>query len=92
VIVRIATEDQYELDDGNAERLNELDNAVVAAVEAGNADNFRELYDEMIQLVRDKGRPVPDEELVESDAILPPPDLSFEEAGKQFSGEGILPG
>jgi hypothetical protein len=92
VIVRIATETQYELDDGEAERLNELDNAVVAAVEAGNADNFRELYDEMIQLVRDKGRPVPDEELVESDAILPPPDLSFEEAGEQFSGEGILPG
>jgi hypothetical protein len=92
VIVRIATETQYELDDGEAERLNELDNAVVAAVEAGNADNFHELYDEMIQLVRDKGRPVPDEELVESDAILPPPDLSFEEAGEQFSGEGILPG
>jgi hypothetical protein len=92
VIVRIATDDQYELDDSNAERLNELDNAVVAAVEAGNADNFRALYDEMIQLVRDKGRPVADEELVESDAILPPPDLSFEEAGEQFSGEGILPG
>jgi hypothetical protein len=92
VIVRIATEAQYELDDGEAERLNELDNAVVAAVEAGNADNYRELYDEMIQLVRDRGRPVPDEELVESDVILPPPDLSFEEAGEQFSGEGILPG
>jgi hypothetical protein len=92
VIVRIATEGQFEVDDGEAERLNELDNAVVAAVEAGNEDNFRRLFGEMIELVRSNGRPVPDEELVESEVILPPPDLSFAEAGEQFSGDGILPG
>jgi hypothetical protein len=92
VIVRIATEGQFDLDDGQAQRLNELDNAVVAAVEAGNEDNFRQLFDEMIELVRSQGRAVPDEELVESEVILPPPDLSFAEAGEQFSGDGILPG
>jgi hypothetical protein len=92
VIVRISTEGQYEVDDAQAERLNELDNAVVAAVEAGNKSNFRELYDQMIELVRSQGRRVPDEELVESEVILPPPDLSFAEAGEQFSGDGILPG
>jgi hypothetical protein len=92
VIVRIATEGQFDLDDGEAERLNELDNAVVAAVEAGSEDNFRQLFREMIELVRSNGRPVPDEELLESEVILPPPDLSFAEAGKQFSGDGILPG
>jgi hypothetical protein len=92
VIVRIATEGQYDLDDGEAERLNELDNAVVAAVEAGNESTFREVFDEMIRLVRDKGRAVPDDELVGSEVILPPPDLSFAEAGEQFSGDGILPG
>jgi hypothetical protein len=92
VIVRIATEGQFDLDDGKAARLNELDNAVVAAVEAGNEDNFRQLFGEMIELVRSNGQPVPDEELVESEVILPPPDLSFGEAGKQFSGDGILPG
>ncbi len=92
MIVRISTEGQYELDDGQASRLNELDNAVVAAVEAGNEDNFRQLFEEMIELVRSLGRAVPDEELVESEVILPPPDLSFAEAGEQFSGDGILPG
>jgi hypothetical protein len=92
VIVRIATEGQFDLDDGEAERLNELDNAVVAAVEAGNEDNFRRLFGEMIELVRSKGQPLPDEELVGSEVILPPPDLSFAEAGEQFSGDGILPG
>jgi hypothetical protein len=92
VIVRIATEGQFDVDDGQAQRLNELDNAVVAAVEAGNEDNFRQLFGEMVELVRSQGRPVPDEELVESEVILPPPDLSFAEAGEQFSGDGILPG
>ena len=65
---------------------------MVAAVEAGNEDNFRQLFGQMIGLVRSNGRPVPDEELVESEVILPPPDLSFAEAGEQFSGDGILPG
>ena len=92
MIVRIATEGQFELDDGEAARLNELDNAVVAAVDAGNEDDFRRLYEEMIERVRSKGRTVPDEELVESDVILPPPDLSFVEAGEEFSGDGIIPG
>jgi hypothetical protein len=92
VIVRISTEAQYDVDDAQAERLNELDNAVVAAVEAGNESNFHELYDQMIELVRSQGRRVPDEDLVESAVILPPPDLSFAEAGEQFSGDGILPG
>jgi len=35
VIVRISTEDQFELSDDHAERLNELDNAIVDAVAAG---------------------------------------------------------
>ena len=92
MIVRISTEGQYEVDDAQAERLNELDNAVVAAVEAGNKSNFRELYDQMIELVRSQGRRVPDEELVESEVILPPPDITLEEAAEEFSGEGLIPG
>jgi hypothetical protein len=45
----------------------------------------------MLELVRSRGRRVPDEELVESDVILPPPDVSFEEAKAGFSGEGLIP-
>ena len=36
VIVRISGEGQFELPDEDAERLNELDNEAVAAVEAGD--------------------------------------------------------
>jgi hypothetical protein len=92
VIVRIATEGQYELSNDHAERLNELDNAAVDAVEAGNEENFRQLLGEMIELVRKQGRELADDELEESDVIIPPSDLSFEEAGQEFSGEGLIPG
>jgi hypothetical protein len=91
VIVRIATEDQYRLPDEDAARLNELDNETVAAVEAGDEGRFRELFDEMLTLVRRDGHRLDDDDLEESYVILPPPDLSFEEARHEFSGEGLIP-
>jgi hypothetical protein len=91
VIVRISTEDQYRLPDEDAERLNELDNAAVVAVEADDEDRFHELFEEMLQLVRHDGHKVADDELEESDVILPPPDLSFEEARHEFTGDGLIP-
>jgi len=91
VIVRIATEDQYRLPDGDAERLNELDNAAVEAVEAGDEDRFHELFEEMLLLVRSDGELLGDDELEESDVILPPPDTSFADAQAEFTGEGLIP-
>jgi hypothetical protein len=91
VIVRIATESQYRLPDDAAERLNELDNEAVAAVEAGDEDRFHEVFEQMLELVRHDGSPLSEDELEESDVILPPPDLSFVEAGAEFSGEGLIP-
>ena len=92
MIVRISGEGQWELPDSDADRLNDLDNQAVAAVEAGNEENFRQLLGEMIELVRKDGRELGDDELEESDVIIPPSDLSFEEAGEEFSGEGLIPG
>jgi hypothetical protein len=91
VIVRIATEDQYRLPDEDAERLNELDNQAVAAVEAGDEDRFHEVFEQMLQLVRSDGHKLGGDELEESDVILPPPDLSFTEAGNEFTGDGLIP-
>ena len=63
MIVRIATEDQYHLPDDDATRLNDLDNEVVAAVEAGDEDRFAKLFEEMLELVRRDGTPLADDEL-----------------------------
>jgi hypothetical protein len=91
VIVRIAGEGQYEVPDDLVERLNQLDNDAVAAVEAGDEARFHELFDQMQALVRDGASPVPDDELVASQVILPPADLTFEEAKGEFTGEGLIP-
>jgi hypothetical protein len=92
VIVRIATEGQFRLPDDQSDRLNQLDNEVVAAVEAGDEERFRQLFDEMIELVRSQGEDLGDDELVESEVILPPPDTSLDDARAEFTGEGLIPG
>jgi hypothetical protein len=91
VIVRISTEDQYRVPDEDAERLNTLDNDAVAAVDAGDEERFHAIFAEMLELVRTDGRKLGDDELEESDVILPPPDISFVEAGSEFTGEGLIP-
>jgi hypothetical protein len=91
MIVRIATEGQYDLPDEDADRLNDLDNEAVAAVEAGDEERFHELFESMLELVRSDGTPVPADVLEESDVILPPPDLTFEEASERFTGDGLIP-
>ncbi len=91
MIVRIATEDQYRLPDNDAERLNELDNRAVAAVEADEEDTFHQVFEEMLHLVRTDGHKLDGDELEESDVIIPPPDTSFTEAAREFTGEGLIP-
>jgi hypothetical protein len=91
VIVRISTEDQYRVPDEDAERLNTLDNDAVAAVDAGDEERFHAIFAEMLELVRTDGRKLGDDELEESDVILPPPDLSFDEAAHEFTGDGLIP-
>jgi hypothetical protein len=91
VIVRISNEAQYRLDDGLHARLNELDDAAVAAVEADDEDAFHSAFEELLQVVRTEGQELGDDELEASDVILPPADLSFVEASEEFTGEGLIP-
>jgi hypothetical protein len=91
VIIRIAGEGQFELPEDVAARLNELDNEAVAAVEAGDEARFHELFDQMLQIVSDGGAALSDDELVVSQVIIPPRDLTFEEAKAEFTGDGLIP-
>ena len=91
MIVRVSTEGQYRLDDDAAGRLNELDNSVVAAVDASDEDAYYERFAQMIEFVRREGAALGDDELEESDVILPPPDTTLEEAAHEFTGEGLIP-
>ena len=92
MIVRISHEGQYELADGSVAALNELDNQAVHACEAGDEDSFRAAYARVLEFVRTNGSPVAADHLGGSDIILPPPDVSMEEASREFTAEGLLPG
>jgi hypothetical protein len=91
VIVRIVGDGQYEFPDDQNDRLNELDNELVTIVEAGDENQFNDAWGKMVDLVRSSGSPVPDEELIPSDVILPPEDLTLAEAAHEFTGEGLIP-
>ena len=92
MIVRIATEGQYELSESDAEVLNGLDNQAVGACEADDEERFNATFKELIDFVRKNGQPVAEDRLEPSDVILPPSDVSFAEAKAEFSGEGLIPG
>lgn len=91
MIVRISGEDQYRLADSDAAELNELDAAVVRAVESEDETGFEVAYPALIEFVRTRGETVPEDELEGSDLILPPADITLAEAGEEFTGEGLIP-
>jgi hypothetical protein len=90
VIVRLMGEGQFRLDDERAGRLNELDNAAVAALERGDEATFRARLEELAQVVR-SGERLDDGDLSASDLLVPPTDLSLDEARELFSGDGLIP-
>ncbi len=91
MIVRVSTEGQYELGDDLRGRLNELDEACQAAVEAGEDARFKGCYAQLLELVRGEGEELTDDDLRGSDLTLPPPDITLQEAQSEFSGHGLIP-
>ena len=92
MIVRLLGGDgQYRVDDGCVEALNELDAQGAQAVEAGDEENLHRVLGLMAKTVRERGERLADDDLSASDLIIPPDDLSLEEAKELFSGEGLIP-
>jgi hypothetical protein len=89
MIVRISGEDQYRLADEDGQ-IAALDDAVVKAVEGGDASAFDASFKALLDHVR-SGQRVGEEELEPSDLILPPADITLAEAEGEFSGEGLIP-
>jgi hypothetical protein len=91
MIVRVSGEDQYRLDEAYLDDLNELDAAVVRAVESNDETGFGVAYPALLEFVRARGERLGDEELEGSDLILPPADITLAEVGEEFTGEGLIP-
>jgi PspAA-like protein len=92
VIARImGGEGQFEISDELHGRLNELDDQAAAALERNDEEGVRALLTQMAQLVESEGSRLPDDYLGTSDLVIPPTDLTLDEARKLFTEEGLIP-
>jgi hypothetical protein len=82
---------QYRVDDSLLERLNELDDQAVAALERNDEDELDARLDEMGDLVQAEGEPLPEDDLAASDVVIPPSDLTLEETRRLLSEDGLIP-
>lgn len=91
MIIRVMTEAQYRVDDGLLTRLNELDTEAEQALEAGDEERLHSLLEQMAAMVRDSGERLDDSDLHPSDLVIPPPDLTLDEAKELFADGGLIP-
>ena len=90
MIIRIMGEGQYRAPETLCDELNQIDNRIVVLVEEGKVEEFRSELARLISKIKEKGEPIEAEELLKSDIIVPPEDLSLEEAKDVFKGAGIF--
>ena len=92
MIVRILGEGQYTVPDARLDALNVHDDALAAAVAAGDSMAFHAALDALLAEVRSAGESLPDAELVPSDVILPSSSATIDEVREMSSDDGLVPG
>ncbi|TFH42636.1 MAG: hypothetical protein E4G94_05945 [ANME-2 cluster archaeon] len=90
MIIRIMGEGQYKVSSSLLDELNLIDNKIVDYLGKENESGFRSELCKLIAAVKEKGMPLDDAEIVESDLIVPPEDMTLEEATEIFSGDGLI--
>jgi hypothetical protein len=91
VIARILGEGQFTLSVDALAVLNQLDEAVEAAVTADDEDAFRSALTALLDAVRTAGVPTPADSLEESDLILPRADATIAEVRALMDDDGLVP-
>ena len=92
MIIRILGIGQFKLDDRHLDSLNKIDNQIVEHVSKGREKEFRKDLAKIISMIQEKGEAIDPAEIVSSDIIVPPADMTIEEAKQVFSGEGLIKG
>jgi hypothetical protein len=83
-------EGQYEVPSSLFDELNAIDNSIVDHVAKGDKKAYKQDLANLIAKIKQNGKQISVEEIIESDVIVPPEDLTFEEAKKVFTGNGIF--
>ena len=92
MILRILHEGQLEVSDDSMMELNELDDALIHAVEKGDEGQFHTALANLVNKVKEVGKPVADDHLGPSELILPGADATLEEVRKLLHDDGLIPG
>ncbi len=92
MIVRLMGEGQYEIDKKHFDELNRIDNNIVKLVTKGDDKAFKSEFKKLADYVHKFGKKMPDNVLKPSDLIIPPADLTVDEAREIFRGDGLIPG
>ena len=92
MILRILGEGQLEVPADSLHELNELDEALIHAVDKGDEDGFRSCLANLVNRVREVGHPVPADHLGPSEYIIPGADATLDEVRDLLSEEGLIPG
>ena len=92
MIVRILGEGQRRIDEAALNGLNDLDTSLVSAVESGDEATFSSALAALLDKVRELGSPLPDDEILPSDLVLPSSDASLAEVRELLGDEGLIPG
>lgn len=90
MIIRILGDGQYRVDSCLLDDLNRIDNKIVEHVGKGDQKKFKKDLGQMISTIKEKGEPLDPVEILPSDIIVPPEDLTLEEARRVFSGHGLI--
>ena len=90
MIIRIMGDGQYRADSCLLDDLNTIDNKIVEHVSKGDHKKFRKDLSQMISTIKEKGEPLDPVEILPSDLIVPPEDMTLEEARRVFSGHGLI--
>jgi hypothetical protein len=93
MIVRILSEGQFELSGEAVRRLNEFDVAVEQAVSSDDQAQLQEALSDLLDQVRQTGERLADDDLRDSDLILPDEDATVADVQALLSEseEGLIP-
>jgi len=92
MIIRIIGQGQYLVKSSLFDDLNKIDNAIVGYVQKGDEKEYKKSLAKLIGTIKREGKKIDDRELVESDIIVPPGDMTLSEARDVFKGTGIFKG
>ena len=91
MIVRLMGEGQYELEKKHVDEVNKIDNNIANIVKKEDEKVFKTEFKKLSDYVKRNGKKIPDDVIKPSEIIIPPYDLTIDEAKMIFAGDGLFP-